>query len=97
MDKCGCCQVCGRTEHELCDLSPEEGRYGICGDNLVCRRKIEVRTRFYKKRFPIKRCGFFGLRREGGMHCVLKWGFTWTYSGESRCIIELFVSVLERI
>ena len=45
MDKCGCCQVCGRTEHELCDLLPEEGRYGICGDNLVCRRKIEVRTR----------------------------------------------------
>ena len=47
MDKCGCCQVCGRTEHELCDLSPEEGRYGICGDNLVCRRKIEV-SRFYE-------------------------------------------------
>jgi len=45
MDKCGCCQVCGRTEHELCDLSPEEGRYGICGDNLVCRRKIEVDNR----------------------------------------------------
>ena len=42
MDKGGCCQVCGRTEHELCDVSPEEGKYGICGDNLVCRRKIEV-------------------------------------------------------
>ena len=42
MDKCGCCQVCGRTEHELCDLNPGEGKYGICGDNLACRRKVEV-------------------------------------------------------
>ena len=42
MDKCGCCQVCGRTEHELCDVSPGEGKYGICGDNLVCTRKLEV-------------------------------------------------------
>ena len=44
MDKCGCCQVCGRTEHELCDLNPGEGKYGICGDNLACRRKVEVNT-----------------------------------------------------
>ena len=42
MDKCGCCQVCGRPEHELCDLNPGEGKYGICGDNLACRRKVEV-------------------------------------------------------
>ena len=42
MDKCGCCQVCGRTEHELCDLNPGEGKFGICGDNLACRRKVEV-------------------------------------------------------
>lgn len=42
MDKCGCCQICGRTEHQLCDLSPNEGKYGICGDNLDCRRKPEI-------------------------------------------------------
>lgn len=42
MDKCGCCQTCGRTEHELCDVSPEKGKYGICGDNLVCRPNADV-------------------------------------------------------
>ena len=46
MDKCGCCQVCGRTEHELCDLNPGEGKFGICGDNLACRRKVEVSNEF---------------------------------------------------
>eukprot|EP00093_Oithona_nana_P000183 00183.XXX_2084_565_1 [CDS] Oithona nana genome sequencing. len=45
LDKCGCCQVCGRSEHELCDVSLEEGKYGICGDNLKCIRKAEVDNR----------------------------------------------------
>ena len=35
-DRCGCCQVCARSEFELCDISPDEGKFGICGDNLNC-------------------------------------------------------------
>jgi len=38
-DRCGCCQICARLEHELCDISPEENRYGICGENLECRSR----------------------------------------------------------
>lgn len=45
LDKCGCCQVCGRSEHELCDVSPEDGKFGICGDNLKCISKTEVSFR----------------------------------------------------
>lgn len=35
-DRCGCCQLCARSEFELCDQSPDEGKFGICGDNLIC-------------------------------------------------------------
>ena len=42
MDKCGCCQVCGRAEHQLCDVNQEERKYGVCGDNLICIQKPEV-------------------------------------------------------
>ncbi|XP_023336082.1 insulin-like growth factor-binding protein-related protein 1 isoform X2 [Eurytemora carolleeae] len=35
-DRCDCCQVCGRTEGELCDPS-KYGEVGMCGDNLECR------------------------------------------------------------
>jgi len=38
-DRCGCCQICARTENELCDTSPEEGRFGICGENLECKAR----------------------------------------------------------
>lgn len=38
-DRCGCCQICARTEGELCDQSPEEDRYGICGENLDCKSR----------------------------------------------------------
>jgi len=34
-DRCGCCQVCARTEGELCDAG-NKGVYGDCGDNLDC-------------------------------------------------------------
>lgn len=38
-DRCGCCQICARLEHELCDISTEDNRYGICGENLECRSR----------------------------------------------------------
>ena len=34
-DRCGCCQVCARSEQELCDINIED-KYGLCGDNLEC-------------------------------------------------------------
>jgi len=37
-DACGCCQVCGRSEGELCDLN-SGGDIGICGDNLMCTQQ----------------------------------------------------------
>ena len=39
-DKCGCCQVCARTEGQLCDEFPHlpSARYGLCGENLQCSR-----------------------------------------------------------
>lgn len=40
LDRCGCCQMCGRLEGEKCDNYtlplPEKDRYGFCGDNLAC-------------------------------------------------------------
>ena len=29
------CQVCARSEAELCDVSVVD-KYGVCGDNLEC-------------------------------------------------------------
>jgi len=40
-DRCGCCQICARTEDQLCDLSPGGGKYGICGENLECKSRKE--------------------------------------------------------
>jgi len=40
-DRCGCCQICARTENQLCDKFPEEDRYGICGENLECMSRKE--------------------------------------------------------
>merc|ERR1719495_2716360 len=40
-DRCGCCQICARTENQLCDKLPEEDRYGICGENLECTSRKE--------------------------------------------------------
>ena len=33
--RCGCCQVCARSEAELCDPNIVD-KYGVCGDNLEC-------------------------------------------------------------
>ena len=40
-DRCGCCQICARTENELCDQFPEKDRFGICGENLDCTSSKE--------------------------------------------------------
>ena len=55
-DRCGCCQVgtrgtwptvynvtcqvCARSEAELCDVSVVD-KYGVCGDNLECVHQQE--------------------------------------------------------
>jgi len=41
-DRCGCCQICARTEGELCDEHPEQARFGLCGENLQCRRRQDL-------------------------------------------------------
>jgi len=35
LDSCSCCQVCARSEGELCDKR-HNGNLGMCGDNLEC-------------------------------------------------------------
>lgn len=43
MDTCGCCQVCGRSEGELCDPGWDgDQHYGQCGDNLECIQDQET-------------------------------------------------------
>lgn len=45
-DSCGCCDVCGKAEFELCDHPDVPRRkgesYGLCGDNLVCRVRDDL-------------------------------------------------------
>lgn len=45
-DHCGCCNVCAKTEYELCDhpevQNPPGVHHGDCGDNLVCRLRQDV-------------------------------------------------------
>lgn len=40
-DRCGCCQICARTENQLCDQNREEDRFGICGEGLECVSRKE--------------------------------------------------------
>lgn len=42
LDSCSCCQVCARSEGELCDTR-RDGILGFCGDNLECIRDKETR------------------------------------------------------
>nr|ACO11368.1 Insulin-like growth factor-binding protein 7 precursor [Caligus rogercresseyi] len=37
-DRCGCCQICARSEEELCDLGARF-KYGQCGENLDCVKR----------------------------------------------------------
>merc|ERR1712064_198181 len=39
-DRCGCCQVCARSEGELCDGVADQ-KLGTCGDNLDCQYQQE--------------------------------------------------------
>lgn len=45
-DRCGCCNVCAKTEYELCDHPEVENPPGVyhgdCGDNLVCKLREDV-------------------------------------------------------
>jgi hypothetical protein len=46
-DGCGCCDMCGKAEYELCDHPqvppPKSGSYyGRCGDNLECRVRSDL-------------------------------------------------------
>lgn len=56
-DGCGCCDVCGKVEFELCDhpavpRQPSGPYYGRCGDDLECR----VRTDLDKDQGPEAIC-----------------------------------------
>jgi len=44
LDRCGCCQVCARSEGQLCDVdrNKNSGELGICGENLVCAKRDDV-------------------------------------------------------
>ncbi len=54
-DRCGCCQVCARSEFELCDVSPDEGKYGICGDNLNCvEYQVQISDITYRDVFVVR-------------------------------------------
>ena len=43
-DRCGCCQMCARSEGQLCDddSNKKNGALGICGENLVCAKRDDV-------------------------------------------------------
>jgi len=41
LDACSCCQVCARSEGELCDKR-RNGDLGVCGDNLQCLEEEET-------------------------------------------------------
>lgn len=43
-DNCGCCDVCGKSEYELCDHPKVNTpfKYGQCGDALECRLRKDL-------------------------------------------------------
>ncbi|XP_047486066.1 insulin-like growth factor-binding protein-related protein 1 [Penaeus chinensis] len=44
-DECGCCVICARGLGQRCDNetgAASRGRYGACGDHLVCRPRTDV-------------------------------------------------------
>jgi len=44
-DGCGCCDVCGKVEYELCThpgVPTPKSYYGRCGDNLECRLRTDL-------------------------------------------------------
>jgi len=62
-DRCGCCQVCARTEGELCNggHSPNQGGYGMCGDNLDCLYSAETKQSICACRESKMVCGSDGV------------------------------------
>lgn len=46
LDRCDCCEVCAKSEFELCDhhsvQSPNGFSYGKCGENLQCRLRDDL-------------------------------------------------------
>ncbi len=59
LDRCGCCNVCGRIEGEKCDNYTlplqYKDRYGFCGDNMACllRNDMEDLVRIFSIQFRI--------------------------------------------
>lgn len=59
LDRCGCCNVCGRIEGEKCDNYTlplqYKDRYGFCGDNMACllRNDMEDLVSIFLIRFRI--------------------------------------------
>lgn len=45
-DRCMCCDVCAKTEYEMCDhpdaKNPKGISYGKCGENLECRLREDL-------------------------------------------------------
>ena len=42
VDWCGCCQVCARSEGQLCDAGDGSKELGLCGENLECAKRDDV-------------------------------------------------------
>lgn len=59
-DRCGCCQVCARSEAELCDANIVD-KYGVCGDNLECVFQGETEEQLCVCRELGQVCGSDGL------------------------------------
>jgi len=59
-DRCGCCQVCARSEGELCDVRGSE-KYGTCGDNLDCQEQEETGESLCVCRQTDSICGSDGI------------------------------------
>ena len=65
LDRCGCCNICGRIEGEKCDNYTlplqYKDRYGFCGDNMACllRNDLEDLVRILFHSFIYFQIDFF--------------------------------------
>jgi len=46
-DRCGCCDVCARSEGQACDLDTGY-KYGTCGEGLVCQLRDDIDPKLHQ-------------------------------------------------